>query len=91
MVSGTYLRSPCQQSPSSPLLAPACTEEFTLSTTVCDFIMLSAGAKYSQLQMDSVGAAICLCEVLYIAKEPEKNPTNLQIRGTSDWTLKINR
>lgn len=53
--------------------------------------MLSAGAKYSQLQMDSVGAAICLCEVLYIAKEPEKNPTNLRIRGTSDWMLKINR
>lgn len=53
--------------------------------------MLSAGAKYSQLQMDSVGAAICLCKVLYIAKEPEKIPTNLQSRGTSDWTLKINR
>lgn len=36
--------------------------------SVCDFIILSAGAKYSQLQMDSVGAAIWLCKVLYIAK-----------------------
>jgi len=43
-------------------------EERNLSTALCDFITLSAGAKYSQLQMDSVGAAIWLCKVLYTAK-----------------------
>lgn len=64
MVSRTYLI----KNGSSPSPVPAWTEEGNLSTPVCDFIILSAGAKYSQLQMDSVGAAMWLCQVLHIAK-----------------------
>lgn len=44
-------------------------EKCNLCSAVRDFIILSAGVKYSQLQMDSVGAAIWLREVLYIAKQ----------------------
>lgn len=68
-------------------------EERHLPTAVWDFIILSAGAKYSQLQMDSVGPAIWLCKVLHIAKEAEKNRSkpsqigHLKLMGSFDLNL----